>query len=509
MEEEYKIIKQLRKDKLGTEYLIEKNNEQYTLKQINLKLKEDELKQFKNIINDLSKINNGNIVKYFDIFMKNDILNILMEYAGDYDLKQFIQNYKNKGELIEEDIIKDIIIQICDALKIIHENKIIHRDLTPDNIFIDKNNKIKIGDFGIAKILTTSNNYTISRIGKEHYFAPEIIKGEKYNNKVDIYSLGCIIYELFTLNEYYTDKEIDKNEAKINIDIYNKKWQDLIDLLLQENCNERPDAQKIYDYIIKINNYDIKQDEYNEKEMLKKKKKKEEDEKLNKEEKSIINSYKISQQIIELYNKIPEGEEKGMIRYLIKICNSNNPISFDVDFAENIKIIEQNQERNEIRYRKKREEIKIINQDIINILKNCFSFKKNGNIEDASKQDINFNKEAIGKFQKNNFKNAFNDIFSEKGLQHLNEQNEINIIFLLEDAFDQIKQKMKHDNYDEQYDKKILKKQFEKEREKEINKGGKLLEVNIHKDQEGSYYDNNKKIKISNEVASIEEKKIL
>ena len=91
----------------------------------------------------------------------------------------------------------------------------------------------------------------------------------------------------------------------------------------------------------------------------------------------------------------------------------------------------------------------------------------------------------------------------------MNEQNEINIIFLLEDAFDQIKQKMKHDNYDEQYDKKILKKQFEKEREKEINKGGKLLEVNIHKDQEGSYYDNNKKIKISNEVASIEEKKIL
>ena len=112
MEEEYKIIKQLRKDNLGTEYLIEKNNEQYTLKQINLKLKEDELKQFKNIINDLSKINNGNIVKYYDIFMKNDILNILMECTGDYDLKQFIQNYKNKDELINENLIRNIIFQI-------------------------------------------------------------------------------------------------------------------------------------------------------------------------------------------------------------------------------------------------------------------------------------------------------------------------------------------------------------------------------------------------------------
>ena len=125
MEEEYKIIKQLRKDNLGTEYLIEKNNEQYTLKQINLKLKEDELKQFKNIINDLSKINNGNIVKYFDIFMKNDILNILMECTGDYDLKQFIQNYKNKDELINENLIRNIILQICIGLKALHENNII------------------------------------------------------------------------------------------------------------------------------------------------------------------------------------------------------------------------------------------------------------------------------------------------------------------------------------------------------------------------------------------------
>ena len=179
-----------------------------------------------------------NIIKYYDTFMENNTFNILMEYGGDNNLKQFIQNYKKKGDFIEEDIIKDIIIQICEALKIIHENEIIHRDLTPDNIFIDKNNKIKIGDFGIAKILTTSNNYTISRIGKEHYFAPEIIKGEKYNNKIDIYSLGCIIYELFTLNEYYNDNNSDDTfigikELKINNKKYNPKWQELVDLLLK------------------------------------------------------------------------------------------------------------------------------------------------------------------------------------------------------------------------------------------------------------------------------------
>ena len=508
MSDNYKVIKEIGKGGFSQVFLVKRMKYYYAMKKINISnLNKEEIEKTENEIKILSKFNSDYIVKYYDSYKEDNYLVIIMEFVGEMNLKDFIKQQKDKNELIEEKIIQKIIIQICLGLKEIHKAKIIHRDLTPENIFLNKLNKIKIGDFGISKILNPDINLANSIIGKYNYLAPEIQNRKNYDYKVDIYSLGCIIYELFTLNEYYTDKEIDKNEAKINIDIYNKKWQDLIDLLLHENCNERPDAQKIYDYIIKINNYDIKQDEYNEKEMLKKKKKKEEDEKLNKEEKSIINSYKISQQIIELYNKIPEGEEKGMIRYLIKICNSNNPISFDVDFAENIKIIEQNQERNEIRYRKKREEIKIINQDIINILKKCFSFKKNGNIENASKQDINFNKETIGKFQKNNFKNAFNDIFSEKGLQHLNEQNEINIIFLLEDAFDQIKQKMKHDNYDEQYDKKILKKQFEKERKKEINKGGKLLEVNIHKDQEGSYYNNNKKIKISNEVASIEEKK--
>ena len=85
---------------------------------------------------------------------------------------------------------------------------------------MDNNNKIKIGDFGVSKILTTTQNYTKSKVGKHHYFAPEIEKGENYNNKVDIYALGCIIYELFTLNEYYNVKN---ENATIDTDIYNQK----------------------------------------------------------------------------------------------------------------------------------------------------------------------------------------------------------------------------------------------------------------------------------------------
>ena len=177
-----------------------------------------------------------------------------MEYGGDLDLKKYIKQYKDDNQYINEKIIKDIITQICIGLKEIHENKLIHRDLTPDNIFINDDNKIKIGDFGISKILELNQNYVITKLGKHHYFAYVIEKGEKYNNKIDIYALGCIIYELFTLNEYYIDTKIEDMAGKINEDLYDSKWQDLIDLLIKKDYHERPNTQEIYEYIKKLSN---------------------------------------------------------------------------------------------------------------------------------------------------------------------------------------------------------------------------------------------------------------
>ena len=131
----------------------------------------------------------------------------------------------------------------------IHKNKIIHRDLTPDNIFIGKNNKIKIGDFGVSKELKTNNNYTKS-IGKIDYMAPKIINGPEYNYKVDIYSLGCIIYELFKLNKYYIDKQ---SNIEIKLDNnYNEEWKNLIISLLLDDYEKRPDAEEVYKRIVNI-----------------------------------------------------------------------------------------------------------------------------------------------------------------------------------------------------------------------------------------------------------------
>ena len=251
----YKKIRQIGSGGFGDVFLVEKENKYYALKKLKFILTKAEKDKYDKLLNTLFKINNEYIIKYYHSFVENNYFNVVMEYGDNTNLKQFIQKYKIKSIYIDEKIIEKIIIQICLGLKEIHKNNIIHRDLTPDNIFIDKNNKIKIGDFGISKILTTSKPYGKTMIGKHHYFAPEIEKGEKHNNKIDIYSLGCIIYELFTLNEYYIDTKIDDKDGKINTDIYNSKWQDLIDLLLKKDYNERPDIDEI---LIKLNLNEIK-----------------------------------------------------------------------------------------------------------------------------------------------------------------------------------------------------------------------------------------------------------
>ena len=91
-------------------------------------------------------------------------------------------------------------MQILLALKYFHEKEVIHRDLKPDNIFLtDKNqvrNQVKIGDFGIAKELDSKDHLAKTLVGTPNNMAPEVVQGEPYNTKSDIWSFGTILYHL-------------------------------------------------------------------------------------------------------------------------------------------------------------------------------------------------------------------------------------------------------------------------------------------------------------------------
>ena len=126
-----------------------------------ISLQGENIEQINNIKKEakfLSKFKSDNIVKYYDSFIDKDKekFYILMEYCNGKTLKNYLDEYRLKNTLIEEDVIFNIIKQICLGLKEIHEIKIVHRDLKPENIFMNEKMKIKIGDFGLAKEFNTN-----------------------------------------------------------------------------------------------------------------------------------------------------------------------------------------------------------------------------------------------------------------------------------------------------------------------------------------------------------------
>ena len=252
----YKIIDKILENDFSKIYKVlnEKEKKYYYIKQISINnLGEEEIKYIQDEVKFFSNCNIQHTIKYINSFKDNNNYNILMEYYDGSFLNKFIKKYKNKNKFIEEDIIYNIILDLCLGIKEIHENNLIHRDLKPENIFITKDNKIKINDFGISKKF----KYKSALIGTNKYMAPEMIKGEKYNNKIDIWALGCIIYELFTLKMCFqgenlfdiVNKIINEKHGKIDENKYNYKWQWLIDLLLKKKYEERPDINKVYELI--------------------------------------------------------------------------------------------------------------------------------------------------------------------------------------------------------------------------------------------------------------------
>ena len=251
--EKYKIIKILGKGAFGEIYEVINidDNRHYAIKNIitNDATKE-ELDKIKNESLLLSKLDNEHIVKYYESFNSENSFNIVMEYCESLDLRKFIKN--QNGKLLDKNIVYNFILDICLGLEEIHSKNIIHRDLKPENIFL-KNVQLKIGDFGIAKKINNLNEKTKSQVGTLLYMAPEIIKGEYYDKKVDIWSLGCIIFELCTLDYCFKNNSIielindinNQKSRKIDSKIYGIWLQNLIDRILINDKEKRPNINEI------------------------------------------------------------------------------------------------------------------------------------------------------------------------------------------------------------------------------------------------------------------------
>ena len=258
---EYIIQKTLGKGSYGIVYKVQKQNtnEIYVLKKIPLKgLSEKEISEVRQEAKILSSINSDFVVKYFDSFEENNNINIVMEYCDKGDLNDFILRKKEENKLIEEEIIWNLFIKITIGLAHIHKMKILHRDLKTMNIFLKDEFQVKIGDLGVAKILL-KNSFAKTLIGTPYYLSPEICEEKPYNDKSDVWALGCILYELCTYKHPFDAKSqgalILKIMRNIPEDInqyYSNELRNLIFLLLEKDSQKRPSCIEIlkYDFVI-------------------------------------------------------------------------------------------------------------------------------------------------------------------------------------------------------------------------------------------------------------------
>jgi tRNA A-37 threonylcarbamoyl transferase component Bud32 len=147
----------------------------------------------------LAKLNHPNIVSVYDSGKAGDLYYFIMEFIDGVNLRQLIRT----GHILPREALQ-IVPQICDALQFAHDEGIVHRDIKPENILLDKRGRVKIADFGIAKLLgSKAVEYTLTGpwqvMGTAHYMAPEqMAKPQEVDHRADIYSLGVVFYELLT-----------------------------------------------------------------------------------------------------------------------------------------------------------------------------------------------------------------------------------------------------------------------------------------------------------------------
>ncbi|NXL45591.1 NEK11 kinase, partial [Podilymbus podiceps] len=199
----------------------------------------------------LSKLDHPAIVKFYASFVERDSFCIITEYCEGGDLDFKIQEYKESGKMFTQRQITDWFIQLLLGVNYMHERRILHRDLKTKNIFL-KNNLLKIGDFGVSRFLMGSCDLATTFTGTPYYMSPEALKHQGYNTKSDIWSLGCILYEMCCMNHAFSGHnflsivlKIVEGDTPSLPDRYPSKLNAVLCSMLNKNPSLRPAAAEI------------------------------------------------------------------------------------------------------------------------------------------------------------------------------------------------------------------------------------------------------------------------
>ncbi|NWT86086.1 NEK11 kinase, partial [Lanius ludovicianus] len=253
----YTIQRKLGNGSFGSVYLVndrkaKQGEELKVLKEISVgNLKPNETVEANLEAQLLSKLDHPAIVKFYASFVERDSFCIITEYCEGGDLDFKIQEYKDSGKMFTQSQVIDWFIQLLLGVNYMHERRILHRDLKAKNIFL-KDNLLKIGDFGVSCLLMGSCDLATSFTGTPYYMSPEVLKHQGYNTKSDIWSLGCILYEMCCMNHAFTGQnflsvvlKIVEGETPSLPDRYPSKLNAVLCRMLSKNPSLRPAASEI------------------------------------------------------------------------------------------------------------------------------------------------------------------------------------------------------------------------------------------------------------------------
>mmetsp|Transcript_14076 Transcript_14076/g.30512 ORF Transcript_14076/g.30512 Transcript_14076/m.30512 type:complete len:392 (+) Transcript_14076:244-1419(+) len=213
----FKVLKVLGKGSYGKVYKVQRDSDEqyYALKETELgNLNHMERMDAVNEVRILFSISHANVIRYHEAFLNNNKLCVVMEYAPYGDLRYYIQKGQRLKAPFPEEAVWRIFLQLCKGLAALHSNHIVHRDIKPANIFLCQNDLLKIGDLGIAKALTR-NNFARTQIGTPCYMAPEVWSGKPYSYSSDLWSVGCVLYEMLTFKTPMDGRSMQELKVRI------------------------------------------------------------------------------------------------------------------------------------------------------------------------------------------------------------------------------------------------------------------------------------------------------